>query len=203
MESKREQAPPIPDFTRVYRVPLESISTLGQRLADARQKGDPVALALIATEMRVAETVSGRMAEVTADEVTKEAITLGKMRRQEKELMALAVLAKDPTQAEQLDALAKTAKVEEAERISKFKSGEREKGFHYLIVNNTTDVPVSVRANGHHIGFVPGFSVREFWTPGLEHNPQTFISAHDQFGDVWKTHVVEGEHLKYTWTLIP
>ena len=115
----------------------------------------------------------------------------------------MALLVKDQSLAESLSSLAEKAKAEEAERVSKFQSGERERGFHYLIVTNTTDVNVSVRANGVHIGHVPGFSTREFYTPWLEHNPQTFLSAHDHFGDAWKSHIVEGEHLRYHWRILP
>jgi hypothetical protein len=125
-ESKREQAAPMPDFPKCYRLPFESLKTLGYRLADCRQKCDPIAMALIATEMGIAEKLSGKTAELTSSDVLKESVELCRMRRQEKELSALAMLVKDSALAESLNSLAEKAKSEEAERISKFQSGERD-----------------------------------------------------------------------------
>ena len=204
IESRKEKAPPIPDFAKSYRLPLESIQTLGYRLSDARQKCDPIALALIATEIAVAEKVSGRTADLTSDALFKEAIDLATMRREEKELNALALLVRDESKAEKLKALADKAKVEEAERVSKFKSGEREKSFHYLIVVNNTDVRVSARVNGRHVGFVNPFSSWEFWTPFAEHMTYIDLRAHDHMtGEVWRSDVVTGNFFKYTWILNP
>jgi hypothetical protein len=204
IESRREKLPPIPDFAKSFRLPFESITTLGPRLADARQKCDPIALALIATEIGVAEKVSGKRAELTADDVLNEAVDLARMRQQELELNAVALLVKDQSVAEKLKALAEKAKVDEAERISKFKSGEREKGFHYLVVNNNTDARLSIRVNGQRVGHVNPFSSREFWTPGVEQMSYIDLRAHDHITDaVWSSNVVTGDFFKYTWNLFP
>ena len=51
LEAKKEKPAPIPNFAKAYGVPFESFQTVGSRLADARQKSDPIALALIACEL--------------------------------------------------------------------------------------------------------------------------------------------------------
>ena len=38
LEAKKEKAAPIPDFARVYGVPFESFQTVGNRLAEVRER---------------------------------------------------------------------------------------------------------------------------------------------------------------------
>ena len=201
IESKREKAAPIPDFARSFGLPFESMATLGHRLTDARLKCDPITLAMISTEIGIAEQVSGKKADITAAEVKKEAVELARMRRCEPELAAMSLMVEDKAAAKELTDLASKAGQEEAERVSRFKSGEREKGVNVLIVRNTTPVPVSVRVNGVHLGWVQPFSQVDFNTAQYYEPHQLYLSAHDQFGDVFRSHVHTGHHHYFTWTL--
>jgi hypothetical protein len=202
IESKKEKAPPVPDFARSYGLPFESVSTLGSRLVDARQKYDPIALALIATEIGIAEKVSGKRADLTAGDVKKEAVELAIMRRRGLELTAMSLMVSDEAVAKKLTDLAEKAKQEEADRVARFKSGERDKGIHVLEVRNTTPVPVSVRINGIHLGWVQGVSQVVFNTSQFYEPNQIFLSAHDQFGDIFRSEYHTGRHHYFVWTLV-
>lgn len=196
VSAKKEKAPAAPNFG-VFALPFESVETLGLRLALARKKTDPVALALLATEIGVNEKVSGKKAAVTAADLSKEAVELAKMRRQQQELEAMALLVKEEGTAKELTKLAATAKKEAP------KEGEKERGFHYLKVTNTTDVHAHVHANGHSVGHVPPYSTRTFHTPHLKHRTHIHLRAHDHMGDVWRSDIVTGDFLTYHWTLVP
>jgi hypothetical protein len=204
LESKKTEEAPIPNFARAYSLPFRSVSTLGLRLKQAREDCDPICLALIGSELGAYEKVSGKKAPLTADAVRKEAIDLGQMRRMSRELEVLADLVKDSTTATEIKSLADKAKQEEKDRAAAAKSGERERGFHYLKVQNNTDVYIgSIRVNGHHLGGVPAYSTVTFHTPFMRNHRQVFLSAHDNMGDVWRSHTVTGEHLTFHWSLNP
>jgi hypothetical protein len=201
LDAKKEKAAPIPNFAKAYGAPFESLQTVGNRLADARQKSDPIAIALVAIELGLGEKVSGKKAEVTSEEVQKEAVELAVMRQIEPELTVMALIAKDEGTAAKLTGLAKTAARAEADRIEKFKSGERERGIHELTVRNLTPVGVSVRINGIHLGWVHGNSQAMFNTSQFYEPHEIFLSAHDQFGDVYKSHALTGHHHFWTWVI--
>ena len=82
-------------------------------------------------------------AEVTAEDIQKEAVELATMRRLEPELNAMAMLVKDDATASKLTSLAKKAADEEAERVAAFKSWwSRGRGIHELTSKgNFTPVP--------------------------------------------------------------
>src|SRR5689334_6602017 len=61
------------DFRKALGVPFEGLTTIGARIEQARTASDPVCLAVLATELGVAEKVSGKKASLTSDEVMKEA----------------------------------------------------------------------------------------------------------------------------------
>jgi hypothetical protein len=199
--TKEKPAPPLPNFAKVYGLAFETLQNAGARLTDARLKSDPIALALIAIELGVGEKVSGKKAEVTAEEIQKEAVDLAVLRRQAPELSAMTHLVKDEAVAKKLSDLAKKAEQEEADRVARFKSGERDKGIHVLEVRNTTPVQVSVRINGVHLGWVPGNGQSIFNTSQFYEPPQIFLSAHDQFGDVFRSEYHTGHHHYFVWTL--
>jgi hypothetical protein len=201
IEGKKEKAPPIPDFAKAYGVPFESFLTVGRRLGEARDKFDPIALALIAVELNLGERVSGKKAEVTAEDVQKEAVALATMRRLEPELTAMAMMVKDDATATKLTDLAKQAGREESERIAKFKSGEHERGIHVLVVRNHLPVPFSIRLNGIHLGWVQGNSQMTFNTSQFYEPHEIFLSAHDQFGDRIRAEAHTGHHHFFTWDL--
>jgi len=203
IETKAAKATPIPNFAAVYGLSFNSTHSLGHRLMEARQKGDPVALALIGTELAVDEEVSGKKADITSAELLSEAKDLAKLRRKDKELAAVALLLKDTAAAKELTDLVGPAKKAEAERIAKFKSGERERGIRVLEVINRTEHHLSIRVNGEHVGWIDPFSAREWLLPPHHHHPpELFLSAHDDQGQRWHSQYFTGEYQKFTWTLI-
>jgi hypothetical protein len=202
IRSQIEKAAQLPNFAETYGLEIESLLTLGNRLTDARMKADPVAIALVSTEMAVSEKVSGKKANLTSSDVMKEATDLAKLRSREKELAAVALLVKDQTAAKELADLADAAKRTEAERIAAFKSGERQKGVHFLEVINNTHHNLSIRVNGQHVGWVPQYSVGNFELHPMHHGvPQLFLSAHDHFGNHVRAHAATGHHHRFTWTI--
>src|SRR5262249_25262355 len=82
VESKAEQraAAAATDFRKQLKLPFASLATLGGRIDAARRDGDPVALAHAASELAVAEKVSGKKADLTSTAVLKEAAELAKLR---------------------------------------------------------------------------------------------------------------------------
>jgi hypothetical protein len=202
INSKVEKPAPMPDFAGVYGLPFESLQGLGYRLTEARHKSDPVALAMLGTELAVAEKVSGKKADVTSDAVLKEAAELARMRRQEKELVAVALIVKDEGIAKELAELAMTAQKEEAARVASFKSGEKAKGIRILEVINDTHHRLSIRVNGVHIGWVPPYSVENFQLHPMHHNAhQIWLNAHDHFGNHVRAHAETGQHHRFTWNI--
>jgi hypothetical protein len=202
IESKVEKAVPMPDFAGAYGLPFESLQSLGYRLTDARHKGDPVALGMIGIELAVAEKVSARTADVTSDAILKEATDLAKMRGRDKELAALALIVHDASIAKELTDLRKDVEKAEAERIAKFKSGERERGVRILEVVNNTHHRLSVRVNGEHVGWVPPFTVENIQLHPRYHEPhQLWLNAHDHFGNHVRAHASTGQHHRFTWII--
>ena len=60
--------------------------TLGNRIDTARRQYDPVALGNTASELALAEKVSGKQASLTSTALYKESVELAKLRRQVAEL---------------------------------------------------------------------------------------------------------------------
>src|SRR3954449_6053251 len=60
------------NFRKALGLPLQSLATLGPRVAAARRASDPVALAHAASELAVAEKVSGKKASLTSTAVYAE-----------------------------------------------------------------------------------------------------------------------------------
>src|SRR5205823_8239229 len=81
------------DFKKELNLPYNSLSTLGARIDTARRGHDPVALAHAASELSVAEKVSGKKAGVTASTLMTESAQLAQLRRQADELQAVQQVA--------------------------------------------------------------------------------------------------------------
>ena len=91
MESKpvKKPAAAAVNFKKELGLPFDTLGTLGGRIDQARRKYDPVALAHTASELHVAEKVSGKKASVTSSQLIKESSELAKLRSQEAELRAV------------------------------------------------------------------------------------------------------------------
>ncbi len=141
------------NFNKALKLPWSSLKTIGSRLHQAEQCGDPVAMAHAASELSVAEKVSGKKAAVTATSVLKDSAKLAKLRKDPTELKAvqqvakqihgeknlLAELQNDIAQAE--DAAAKQDKA--ATQLP-----PQNPVAYSILIENYTDEPISVFMNG-------------------------------------------------------
>src|SRR5262245_48681024 len=66
-------------FNKELGLPYKSLTTLGSRIDTARRGHDPVSLAHAASELSVAEKVSGKQASVTSSTLLKESAELAKL----------------------------------------------------------------------------------------------------------------------------
>jgi hypothetical protein len=82
------------NFQKELGLSYPSLRTLGARIDAARQAPDPVTLAHAASELDVAEKVSGKKASITAPEILAEAAKLASLRKQEAELKAVLQVSK-------------------------------------------------------------------------------------------------------------
>src|SRR5713101_2387744 len=92
-KATRKTAAASVNFRKELNLPFQSLSTLGSRIDTARRASDPVALAHTASELSVAEKVSGKQAKVTSAAVLNEAAELAKLRKQASELQAVSKVA--------------------------------------------------------------------------------------------------------------
>ena len=153
-------------------LPLHSLSTLGSRIDSARRTGDPVALAHAASELKVAEKVSGKSAKLTSTQVLGEAAQLAKLRRQAAELQSvLAVSDHVALETEQVEELKKLIAMNQAE-ASTLPAGQEPKPgeIRKVIVNNYTTQYIDIQINGYLRGQVlPGttktFTIDQMWNP--------------------------------------
>lgn len=184
------------DFRKELGLPFDSLLTLGGRIERARIDADPVGLAAAAQELTVAEKVGGKKASLSAEELTKEASELAKMRDSSQELAAVAMLL--PTQAMNLDKLTKAAKLREADEAAKRKDGETPKGIHHaLVVHNHSDVHVNVYVNGRLVGHVEEHGNGHFHVHVDGH---VTLEARGPFGHRWHKHVHQ-DYDTYTFEL--
>jgi hypothetical protein len=140
------------NFAGALKLPFESLSSLGHRIEQARKDSDPVALAAIANELRVAEKVSGKKAEMTSQDVGKEALDLAVLRGVPEELQALSLMTDDTTAQTRLKSeidSAKKCQAEEREQAKAVANGEKPRALRgTLLIVNQTDDELQIRVNG-------------------------------------------------------
>lgn len=143
------------NFRQALGVPFDYLSGLGVRIHDARTSPDPVDLALAAESLAVAEKVSGKKAEVTADEIRKEAIELTKRRNLSAELQAVAAIVSDSALKSDLSKLAATAAKDEEGSKAASDSGESTREiFGTLRVINHSSHCLRIFIDGQFVGEV-------------------------------------------------
>jgi hypothetical protein len=172
-QSKLEKASTarVIDFSGSLKLSFNSLTTLGSRIDQARLAADPVALALAARELAVAEKVSGHKAALTAAQLEKEAQALARLRARSKELQAVALLVDDEGARASLHKLAQAARKREDAEAKALKAGEKSRGLRgTLTVINLHNVAMRVYTNGDYRGIVPAFQTRYFYVynpPGV------------------------------------
>jgi hypothetical protein len=186
------------DFAAAYDLSFDSLTGLGARIEQARKAGDPVGLAAARTEMKTAEKVSGKKADLTAEALEKEAVELAKLRGRSAELKALSVMLKDEEVAKELEDLAAKAKESEADEAKAFKSGEHKRGATTLRVVNYTDEGVDVYVDGQFIGHANSYDEASFFI-NKKHKAVKMLARHSR--QTWGPTFVEGDWDTFTWEL--
>jgi hypothetical protein len=136
------------NFTEALGLHFDSLTTIGIRIDDARKTRDPVAMANAASYLAAAEAVSGKKAKLTAEELTKEAVKIARLRNKSHELKAVAMLLKDSDLVKDFPELAKKSQKREDARIAAYKAGERQLGIvGRFEMQNNTDYKIHVWAD--------------------------------------------------------
>lgn len=192
-------------FRKDLGLPHPSLGTLGSRIDAARRAGDPVTLANAASELAVAEKVSGKTAGLTSKQLLAESAELAAVRRQETELRSVLQVAnnlqveeatlnnlkKQLAFAQQQTALEKDALKKNQEPTSTPRK---------VIVNNYSTQYIDIQINGYLRGQVnPGstqvFTIDQRW------NPIVLKGWGDADENTFGPVVLQGAFDKYTWNI--
>jgi hypothetical protein len=179
------------DFAKELGLGFPTLTTLGARIEQARQQADPIALALAARELQVAEKVSGKQAAVKADKLTEEAVKMAKQRYNSAELKAVAMLTGE----------AGTKLAEYAEEAAR-KEAEKTRGIQrQLHADSRVNATIDVFVDGRYIGTMGPFGDLYRWI-GQSPWETTYLRAQSRDGRTWH-HAARGPHGNYHWILYP
>ncbi len=192
-------------FRKDLNLPYASLGTLGSRIDAARRSGDPVALAHAASELAVAEKVSGKNASLTSPQLLTESAELAAVRKQEAELKGVLQVAQQLSAAEgQLNnlksQLAAAQEQTKAEKQALLKNEEPTSAPRKIVVNNFSTQYIEIQVNGYLKGQVsPGttqvFTVDQRW------NPIVLKGWGDEDAYIFGPVVLQGRFDKYTWNI--
>lgn len=191
------------DFAAKLDLGFRSLATLGARIEQCRQAPDPVGLAAAAEELAVAEKVSGKQAGVTAEELRKSAIELAKLRGDQHELQAVAMLTGDRTAKKELQTEATKAAARAEELKAAAEAGEKSKGIYgQLIIDNQSHYHVDIFYNGRSVGYANGHGHAHLHIHDHSHSHVFDLVAKDHHGHYWRKHV-HGDYNNFHWTIHP
>lgn len=149
---------------------LGFLDSIGITIHEARKTPDPVQLALCAKGLAVAETVTGKKASVTSDQVMAEAIKLAKLRTDSQELAGVAALAGKDDQADLLE-LAKVAEKAETAARTATETGDTSKALiGTLRVINHSHECLRVYMDGRYLGEVHAGTTENFHVHNHQHH---------------------------------
>jgi len=193
------------NFRKELKLPFASLNTLGSRIDAARRAPDPVALAHAASELSVAENVSGRKASLTASKVMQESAELAKLRKQATELQAVEKVAEQvATEQDLVTQLKKQIADAQAEAQLQQQAFERNQEPTWqprkVVVNNYTPQLLTIYVNGIYKGEIqPGMGQ----TYIIEHrwNPTVLTAYGDQDIDSWGPRYIWGRFQTYKWNI--
>jgi uncharacterized protein (TIGR03000 family) len=193
------------NFRKQFGLPYPSLTTLGARIDAARRAPDPVALAHTASELAVAESVSGKQASVSSSAILKESAELASLRRQVTELQAVQRVAQQVAGEQdlitnlrkQIDLAKENTRAEQQAFAQNQQPGWTPRK---ILVNNYTTQYLTIYVNGNYKGEVtPGgqqtFVVEHRW------NPTVLKALGDQDIDSWGPVNVWGQYDTYTWNI--
>lgn len=193
------------NFRKELGLPFASLSTLGSRIEAARRTPDPVALAHAASELAVAEKVSGKTASLTSSQVMQESAELASLRKQEAELQAVLQVSNQVRVAEDTVASLKEqislAKAQSKADRESFQQNEEPKSTpRQVVVNNYTTQYLDIWVNGtYKVQVPPGqgqvITIEHRWNP-------TVLKAYgDSDTTIWGPRTIWGRFTKYTWNI--
>jgi hypothetical protein len=186
------------DFAGELGLQFPTLTTLGARIEQARQAGDPVGLMAAATELRVAEGVSEEQASLTAETLTEEAVELAQMRGASVELKAVAMLVDDEATTESLQEAIAAAEEREEEIKDAQEDGEQSRYLvGDLIINNHTHFWLDIHVNGFYTGLVAPHAHQHFHVHS--HYSETVINANARGGGNAHRHI--HSHGDYVWNI--
>jgi hypothetical protein len=193
------------NFKKAYNLPFDSLGSLGARIEAARRKPDPVALAHTASELAVAEKVSGKKASITSKLILAESAELARLRRQVAEMKAVYAIQQQVADAETdrrfwADQIAIAQKTAQQERDAVLSNELPTDAPRRILLNNYTTQYIDLWVNGNYkMQVPPGGSqwcvIEHKWNP-------TVLKAYGSEDDaVWGPRQVFGTYTTYTWNL--
>jgi hypothetical protein len=193
------------DFRKELGLPFPSLGTLGSRVDAARRAQDPVSLAHAASELNVAESVSGKKASLTSSDLIKESAQLAALKRQATELTAVQRVATQiGSETELVTNLKKETALAQEQAKSETAAIRRNEAPtnapRRVLVNNYTTQYVDVYVNGimkTQVG--PGqskwFVIEHKW------NPTVLKGYGNEDNSSWGPRYIWGTFKTYTWNL--
>jgi hypothetical protein len=193
------------NFPKELNLPFATLGTLGSRIAAARRCPDPVALAHAASELAVAEKVSGKKASLTSAALIKEAAELAALRRQQAELEAVLKvsqqIAAEKQNIELLNRSIALAKDQaKAATEATRKNEEPTWSPRTVVVNNFTTQHLNIYVNGYLRGTLPP-GQQQVWTVEHRWNPTMLYALGPEDIQSWGTRDIWGRFKKYTWNI--
>jgi hypothetical protein len=193
------------NFRKELGLPFASLGTLGSRIEAARRAPDPVALAHAASELAVAEKVSGKTGSLTSKQVIQEAAELASLRKQEAELRAVLQVSNQVQFAEDRVAslkeqIALAQAAAKADREAFQRNEEPKSTPRQVVVNNYTTQYLDIWVNGSYkVQVLPGQSQ----VITIEHrwNPTVLQAYGDDDASTWGPRYIWGRFTKYTWNI--
>jgi hypothetical protein len=197
------------NFAKVLGLSFDSAYTLGSRIDEARRKSEPVTLALLGVELDAFEKATGKKADLTAADLTKEAVELAKMRRIAAELKTVGALVRDDAVAKDLDQLAKQTQKLEDDQVASIKKNPKivARGLDgTLTVQNGTEYTMDIYVNGVHYGWVGAYRNYTFKRQ-VYHGPTTntvlLARPRGNPDSQWGPTVIRENYTEFTWNLDP
>lgn len=186
------------NFANELGLPLDYLTSIGYRIAQARRAPDPVDLALAAQGLAAAEKASGKTASVTAAHVMKDALDLARLRGNSSELATLSQLATDDATKKDLAKQLAAAKRREADQKAAAKSDEetRELIGHLTVANHFHEC-LRIYVSGRYVGTVHSGETMPFYVH--DHNDSTLLDAYCEDGHLVRRECVWGHHHSFFW----
>jgi hypothetical protein len=197
------------NFKKELGLSYPSLGTLGARIDAARRAPDPVTLAHAASELDVAEKVSGKKASITSPDVLAEAAELASLRKQEAELKAVLQVSNQVLVAEE-----RVASLKKQIALAQAQTKRDQQAFQknqepsttpiQVVVNNHTTQSVEILVNGYDRVLVAPkasqvLTVEHPSSPTVPIVLYAFGTEDDM--SIWGPRNIWGQFTKYKWNI--